>query len=1176
MPPLVPPPSLYSELDARLPIVMLPVRLETRYFDAGGGQVELRVRVFPSGAHVTTDKPGVDPFERDQTVAYWSTRHEKGDQSAATDSAWQRLTRLFGAPRAQWLRLLLTPTVGPDGTLSFPAVPLNPVPETGETPLLNSEATGLPSRFLVAGYEGATRVFAVIGEKVPAAVTVGPLAEPEAIRWQTDFAAAEAIGLGVRVKLPRARAAAMTRLAAFGVREGAGAAGSTRALESLLERHSRDSGAGLLTAGTPTNHTSTSRVGALPEATGAAPAPGTDGARLGRALGVEPTALALVSGAEASTDAPVEAMHSALWPATLGYFLEQLMSPLFSEAAVSRGRTLYQRFVRPRGPFPVLSLGEQPYGVLPVSSIASWRVRGTAGQPGVESPLAKALNALRAEWLRDSSKVPRLAGEDPGGDLAAILSQSPFSTRWLARTLESQVVAQRGFGGFDVVRFQTVIENFRRQRLTLELVPLGLAGEPKALDMVFQGSNFALRVPPAAPPGTPKDAPLPLNYIEGIASATVEALKAHDVPGAAPRTLLYILLRHATLLVMAKAADRVLAQPALLERDFVEPQASTVWARLSTPVASLNNRTPSQLMRGPTANVPGLKDLGQHRRMLGMLARLPVGELDRLTAEGVDSASHRLDAWITALASERLAAMREATPQGAHLGAYAWVDAPPVPAVLAREGQPPIVDPDSQGFIHAPRLAQARTAAVLRGAFLAREHEAAQAPLVIDLSSDRVRAARQLLEGVRNGATVAALLGEKIERWMVEAGLGPRLPDLRRQFAIVDGSGRTRINGIQVAESWRTAPPANLRPVPERLADLVDAVGDLLLAEAVHQQSAGNPGRAQPALAALDTGLTLPEEFDVVRTEADATARTWRVVLPVAPDDLDVWVTKMIRKAAGPASGLTATVGSSTDGGTPATHTLASIGVKPAQLMDFVQAGVEAPALVTRFLEAAGGSGPVQFSESLTAALRAASAIARLLRGARPLQDGDLGVTGEPLAELGPRSRQKEWMHDLSRVRASIAALDELDFLVRARSADTDLGLHFRSGGTGLALVMLADPPASGATTGLLIDGWIEATPGLEATTGIAMHYDAPRARAPQAILVMVPPDPVAGWNAASIEASVLETADLARIRMVRPADVHGSFLPALYFADNLAADTVSTDFLVHGFVAQFTDLTQG
>ena len=63
------PPVPYGELDARLPIVMLPVRLETRYFDIDPATVELRVRIFPSVAHVTTTRSGIDPAERDEMIA---------------------------------------------------------------------------------------------------------------------------------------------------------------------------------------------------------------------------------------------------------------------------------------------------------------------------------------------------------------------------------------------------------------------------------------------------------------------------------------------------------------------------------------------------------------------------------------------------------------------------------------------------------------------------------------------------------------------------------------------------------------------------------------------------------------------------------------------------------------------------------------------------------------------------------------------------------------------------------------------------------------------------------------------------------------------------------------------------------------------------------------------------
>ena len=78
MPP-PPPPVPFAELDGGLPIVMLPVRLETRYFDIDPATVELRVRIFPSAAHVTTTRPGIDPAERDETIAYWSTRRANGD-----------------------------------------------------------------------------------------------------------------------------------------------------------------------------------------------------------------------------------------------------------------------------------------------------------------------------------------------------------------------------------------------------------------------------------------------------------------------------------------------------------------------------------------------------------------------------------------------------------------------------------------------------------------------------------------------------------------------------------------------------------------------------------------------------------------------------------------------------------------------------------------------------------------------------------------------------------------------------------------------------------------------------------------------------------------------------------------------------------------------------------------
>src|SRR5216683_4634429 len=192
----MPPPEPYLELDPNLPIVLMPVRLETRYFAVDDSNVELRVRIFPSSAQVTTDRPGIDPAERDETVAYWQTRMAAGDTAPATAAAWQRMVQLFGDPRARWLRQVLTPSTAPGGALVFPEVTIN---QPSDAASLTSQATALPTRFFVSGYVGERLQFQTAGKTVPATVTVGPHGAAADIKWQTDFNTAEAIGLAVRI-----------------------------------------------------------------------------------------------------------------------------------------------------------------------------------------------------------------------------------------------------------------------------------------------------------------------------------------------------------------------------------------------------------------------------------------------------------------------------------------------------------------------------------------------------------------------------------------------------------------------------------------------------------------------------------------------------------------------------------------------------------------------------------------------------------------------------------------------------------------------------------------------------------------------------------------------------------------------------------------------------------------
>ena len=82
----------------------------------------------------------------------------------------------------------------------------------------------------------------------------------------------------------------------------------------------------------------------------------------------------------------------------------------------------------------------------------------------------------------------------------------------------------------------------------------------------------------------------------------------------------------------------------------------------------------------------------------------------------------------------------------------------------------------NQGFLHAPSLGHAATAAVLRSAHAA--HGDGEA-FAVTLESARVRRGLALLDGVRQGQSLAALLGYMLERGLFERGAQTAIAKLR-------------------------------------------------------------------------------------------------------------------------------------------------------------------------------------------------------------------------------------------------------------------------------------------------------------------------------------------------------------------------------------------------------------
>ena len=432
---------------------------------------------------------------------------------------------------------------------------------------------------------------------------------------------------------------------------------------------------------------------------------------------------------------------------------------------------------------------------------------------------------------------------------------------------------------------------------------------PRLAHALFDEGAATLRpdkLPLVQTPGAPAS-----EYIGALLAATTLATAQPTDP--ARRTLLHLLLRHAMLLEYAGAATRLLTPPgtspiAPREAEVVNVGGPTVtpWQRLQEAAT----RSGLPFHQWTDARVQAFRDSLAHLQTLGSdtLSRLLLGTLD--------ACSHRLDAWITSLATKRLTAMRQAQPTGVYLGAYGWVEnlRPATPGTPlpppSGESAPVVPVPGNPGFTHAPSLSQAATVAVLRNGHLTHANADKGDLLAIDLSSARAHLADTLLSTVRAGQPLGALLGYRFERGLHENHPGLLLDiyiDRCRKLAPltatrIDAAGQAVesvaigpvVDGLRLFRLWQQDGEAGflnklglwdvnkpaeadaVRAAILALGDAIDAVGDALLAESVHHVVRGNPSRAAATLEALERGAAPPPELEVLRTPRTGTALTYR------------------------------------------------------------------------------------------------------------------------------------------------------------------------------------------------------------------------------------------------------------------------------------------------------------
>ncbi len=1064
------------------PLVLFPVRLETRFFPLADGRSELRVRVYLDKIHVDTHEPGLTAEELTWGKHFYEqTWRAAGDEERAK-AAWRQLADRFDPPRAAWIARVLKPLnpddrppnpIAPDAALSKP---INfPPPLTQTEPWTRAPLTrAMPNFWVLLGYQNGRLILNTTGGPIRESLAAGPDPSPSAVvddvgidagmKWMVDFNEAEAAGMGIRATLTKEVAAAgFDFLLVMGIKDAANTDLTTR-LTELFSAHHYTDGLSFVLPGTPSNNTAEVPSGfssedAGHEASYQAERTSTifkSGDRsnadvLTAALGLTrtPEVFASLSHATEIDQIDAQNMNRALWQATWGYFLLQMLgvgqpgeNPL-SDDDIEWARRHFVQYVRATGPLPAIRVGAQPYGVLPVTSFTAWKASSnqngddTLRDTNRDAALHDFLLRLREIWRRNLPETPRLGRSDDtpqqsgiDKDLTEVLSMDGLSSHYSMRNLlgrqylehlwiflsadfykdawnlpdieppvpeqppeieepdpdltpaqraqfrrqqlalrEAFVKAQRAKQlAFEkaLAARQALLKGKRdalfawwatQGRLTTAVLqnPLGVTWRPRLAHATYSGPVALLNGPLVQADQSPSLTP---NYIKTLLDARdlVKEIRFRNlsVEQPPPHTLLHLLLRHSMLLEYTNAAARLLIkrgllqlalrrEPELIDLPVGQPML-TIWRQMTMKINITGEAQPMELSRYllgflPTgepdiAREPDLKSINEFRTSLNHLQSLSVEKLERLLTGTLDLCSHRLDAWISSFATKRLAQMRAANANAVLLGGYGWVmnlrpaAAPPKVTPPPGEQEPVFQPANNPGFVHAPSLAQASAVAILRSAHLAHAGADKLKPndlLAVDLSSERVRLASWLLDGVRQGQPLGALLGYRFERRLQEAKVPEFIATFRELAPLVAGklnqpgpgvaveavAANNVVDGLALMRRWQKGksaqppqwtsdtipfggsvgqktklPPFDpnnpkfkaLQAELNLLEQSVDAVSDALMAESVYQIVRGNPLRAANTIDSIAGGETPPPELEVVQTPRSGVAHTHRLI----------------------------------------------------------------------------------------------------------------------------------------------------------------------------------------------------------------------------------------------------------------------------------------------------------
>lgn len=880
--------------------VLLPLRLET-LFDEPNSHAnddmtrwKLSLRVIPDEVSICRDNAHVSEGEGKALIAFWQAIKRSGDpneewlEGESAGIAWKQLCVQVTPERAAWLVATIEPR------LEEETVVLNLPPDMPQEVQPNRVGGMPPELHIVATtteiIDGATRhtigrLPMDEGKQIDAEALTLPLPGKvqDKERWWASWQTAKAVGLGGEWLLPEGMTPQTIRaLYVVGIGD--------EAPDAHFKAQVDAGEIGILHLGTPTN---TIRGQAAADAGKNA----NDWRKIaqlrlrqrldpqqnlamdaGRVLQQQLTGnsntLPFFPGADAADETQEsQRMVQALWPALGGHWLHDLWQ--VGDTAFRVGFWAYS-YLCPEGPLMPLRIGDQPYGLLPVTALSQWEADATfqaelTAQRRVEMAMASALTELRGQWASVVREKRSVVGKSTD-QFIELLGQDAVSSNYIWRQFAPAWVQIAPYQ-LNAGQRQEFVERALR---AYEAAIRWLNRKP-ATPYLANGFWWRNSLPLVQPTrmiyrhrrGEMRErVSLPVFLSLLFDFSLEEEQQNYDLEEIFKRW--WVLDRH------GEYQLSTLPDSLLIRLLIYACQTAFQWRR--TPSGSRSEQLVLEIQQKAALTLAETIDdeawSGTERDPFNdqepiFTLNIPDErrtQLERTLRATLDSAAQRIDPWITGFAWQRLK-QHSSSPRHVHrLGVYGWVDGPFI-------GHP---GPTDAGRLHTPSYNQTLAALILRDKFLsstraATTNESGSNPWEMHITASKARVAEEIAEEVRMGFHIYEIVGRHVEniigryQTVKELRTSDRYamrPERRDPNEVCNGNAA--LPGLLAGDP---AFPINddQKRALQLLSDALDTYGDLLMADGVMQLVNRQVDRAAETMEAA-AGFSRPPSFEFMRT----------------------------------------------------------------------------------------------------------------------------------------------------------------------------------------------------------------------------------------------------------------------------------------------------------------------